>query len=266
MPALIHVDAFTDRPFSGNPAAVCVLDAPADPAWMQSLAAELSLPATAFVWPRDSEFELRWFTSVAELSLCGHGTLATAHVLVERGDAAPETSICFHTPAGTLSARHTGSAIELDFPAEPSTTVEPPPALLRALDQQPANVERNRLDYVVELASEDAVRAFRPDLDALREVETRGLIVTAAASGDGEFVSRFFAPRLGLSEDHVTGSAHCCLGPYWRQRLARDQLIGRQLSPRGGVVRVEVRGERVRLAGQAVTVWRGELSQATLGK
>jgi predicted PhzF superfamily epimerase YddE/YHI9 len=265
MPSLVHVDAFADRPFAGNPAAVCVLDGPPEGSWMQTVAAELNLPATAFVWPHAGDFGLRWFTAVAELSLCGHGTLAAAHALFECGDAAG--SATFRTAAAQLQARQSGELIELDFPLEASSGVDAPPALLRAIGQAPTSVERNRLDYLVELESEDAVRELQPDLAALREVDTRGLIVTARGSGSGQadFVSRYFAPRFGLDEDHVTGSAHCCLGPYWQRRLGRSALVGRQLSRRGGIVHVQMDGDRVRLGGQAVTVAQGQLSPATLG-
>jgi predicted PhzF superfamily epimerase YddE/YHI9 len=262
MPSLLHVDAFADRPFAGNPAAVCVSNEPPDGSWMQTLATELNLPATAFVWPHAGGFGLRWFTAVAELALCGHGTLAAAHALFELGEAAG--SVTFQTAAARLQARQSGELIELDFPLEASSAAAAPPALLRAIGQAPKNVERNRLDYLVELESEQAVREFQPDLAALREVDTRGLIVTARGSGDVDFVSRYFAPRFGLDEDHVTGSAHCCLGPYWQRRLGMAALVGRQLSRRGGIVHVQIDAERARLGGRAVTVAQGHLSPATL--
>jgi len=262
MPPLVLVDAFTDRPFSGNPAAVCVLESAAAGDWMQAVAAELNLPATAFVWPRNDHWCLRWFAPVAELTMCGHGTLAATHVLLERSAAAAE-SLVFETAAGQLTARQVGERIEMDFPSEPSSLVEPPSELRSAIGLDLLRVERNRLDYLLEVDSEDVVRNLRPDLAALREVETRGVIVTARATSPGaDFVSRFFAPRFGLDEDHVTGSAHCCLGPYWAPRLGRTSLIGRQLSPRGGVVHVQVvSADRVRLSGQCVTVVRGDLSR-----
>lgn len=262
MPALVHVDAFTDRAFAGNPAAVVLLPEPADTAWMQAVADELQLPATAFVAPLADGFHLRWFTATSELALCGHGTLASAHVLLERGDALPDDVIRFTTPAGPLSARRIDGRIELDFPAEPSVAAVAPPDLLEALGMVSVRVERNRLDYLVELESEAAVRAARPDLTRLRKVQTRGVILTARASTTGDFVSRFFAPSVGIDEDSVTGSAHCCLAPYWQRCLGRADMVGIQVSRRGGVVHVEVAGDRVRLSGQAVTVLRGDLIQA----
>jgi PhzF family phenazine biosynthesis protein len=263
--SLVHVDAFADRPFAGNPAAVCILDRPADAAWMQAFAAEMNLPATAFVWPDGGEYGLRWFTASAELALCGHGTLATAHVLFERAGAG-SIKLTFQAAAGPLVARRAGELVELDFPGESSSAAEAPEALIRALGHRPARVERNARDYLVELHSEDAVRAFAPDLMALREVEARGLMVTARGSGDADFVSRYFAPRFGLDEDYVTGSAHCCLGPYWYRQTGRSRLVGRQLSRRGGTVHVQVDGDRVRLSGRAVTVSRGELSPTILAE
>jgi PhzF family phenazine biosynthesis protein len=233
---------------------------------MQAVADELQLPATAFVSPLVDGFDLRWFTTTSELALCGHGTLASAHALFERGDAAPDAVIRFTTQAGPLSARRIDSRIELDFPSEPSVTAAAPPDLLEALGAPglaPVRVERNRLDYLVELESEAAVRAARPDLTLLRKVQTRGVILTARASTAGDFVSRFFAPSVGIDEDSVTGSAHCALAPYWQRFLGKAAMVGIQVSRRGGVVHVEVAGDRVRLSGQAVTVLRGDLVQAS---
>jgi predicted PhzF superfamily epimerase YddE/YHI9 len=263
MPALVHVDAFADGPFSGNPAAVCLLDSQPDTTWMQAMAAELNLPATVFVWQHSGGFGLRWFTAQTELTLCGHGTLAAAHVLFGVG-AVPKDAIRFQTSTDTLVARKLGELIELDFPAEASHAAVAPVALTRALGAEPVRVERNRLDFLVELESEETVLSLRPDLSMLAEVETRGVIVTARGHDGADFVSRFFAPRFGLDEDYVTGSAHCCLGPYWQHRLGRSMLVGRQLSRRGGVVRVRIDADRVRLSGRAVTVARGELSAETL--
>jgi PhzF family phenazine biosynthesis protein len=270
--AFCQVDAFTDRAFGGNPAGVCWLDGPAaEPGWLQTVADELNLPATAFVWPLGvgdgvgvgggERFGVRWFSPTSELALCGHGTLATAHVLLERDLMPADGHLRFETQAGLLSARERDGWIELDFPAEPSQPVEAPPALVEVLGGAPfQTVERNRFDYLVELPSEAAVRTATPDLVSLSSVQTRGLILTARADTvAGDFVSRFFAPSVGIDEDAVTGSAHCCLGPYWQRRLGRSELVGVQLSRRGGVVRVQTGGERVRLAGQAVTVLRGEL-------
>jgi PhzF family phenazine biosynthesis protein len=261
VPVLVHVDAFTDRPFAGNPAAVVQLDQPADAAWMQAVADELQLPATAFVAPLADGWHLRWFTTTSELALCGHGTLASAHVLFERGAVPSGKVIRFMSPAGVLTARRSDGRIDLDFPAEPSVAAAPPPDLLAALGVVPVRVERNRLDYLVELESEEAVREASPDLVRLRSVPTRGVILTArSSSADADFVSRFFAPSVGIDEDSVTGSAHCCLAPYWQRSLGKAAMIGVQVSRRGGVVHVQVHGDRVRLSGQAVTVLRGELA------
>jgi PhzF family phenazine biosynthesis protein len=227
---------------------------------MQAVADEMHLAATAFVWPLADGWQLRWFSPTSELALCGHGTLASAHVLLERGDAPPDRVIHFTTAAGLLSANRRDDRIELDFPVEPSTPADAPPDLLGALGQAPVGIERNRFDYLVELESEEAVRAACPDLTRLLRVQTRGVIITARSStAPGDFVSRFFAPSVGIDEDAVTGSAHCCLGPYWQRYLGKAQMIGIQLSRRGGVVHVQVDGDRVRLGGQAVTVLRGEL-------
>jgi PhzF family phenazine biosynthesis protein len=264
VPVLVQVDAFTDRLFGGNPAAVCLLPEPADAAWMQAVADEMQLAATAFVSPLANGWALRWFSPTSELALCGHGTLASAHVLLEQGDVAPDALMRFTTQAGLLTARRRGEArIELDFPAQPSTPADAPADLLGALRQTPLRVERTRFDYLLELESEAAVREAAPDLVRLRRVAMRGLILTARSStAAGDFVSRFFAPSVGIDEDSVTGSAHCCLGPYWQRTLSKSELIGIQVSRRGGVVHVQVEGDRVRLSGQAVTVLRGDLLTA----
>ena len=257
---LLHIDAFTTTPFRGNPAAVCLLDEERPTEWMQSVAAELNLPATAFVGGERDGFALRWFSPTAELALCGHGTLATAHTLWETGRLAPSASARFTTRSGVLSAVRRDDWIALDLPAEPATAVAAPVGLLDALGVKARGTGRNRLDYVIEVDDEAAVRAVTPDLRALAAIETRGVMVTARASTPGfDFVSRFFAPRVGIPEDAVTGSAHCCLAPLWAERLGTPRLTALQASARTGVVRAEVRGDRVVLSGQAVTVLRGEL-------
>ncbi len=260
--ALYHVDAFAGRPFHGNPAGVCVLPAPADDAWMQRVAAEMNLSETAFLVRRSgaAAFELRWFTPAVEVDLCGHATLASAHVLWERGHLPPGETVVFHTKSGPLTARQdAGGWIVMDFPAEPDAPVSPSPALVEVLGARPRYAGRNRRDLIVELDDEAAVRGLAPDLPALARLPVRGLIVTAAADGDYDFVSRFFAPAVGIPEDPVTGSAHCCLGPFWQRRRGKAALIGYQASPRGGVVRVRVVGDRVELAGRAVTVMEATL-------
>lgn len=256
------VDAFTAEPFAGNPAAVALLPEPTDPAWMQDVARELNLSETAFLVRDGDAFGLRWFTPAREVDLCGHATLASAHVLWLDGHLAPGEEARFDTLSGRLTCRRLDDGwIAMDFPAEPPAEVEPPPGLLAALGLSGARwVGRNRLDLVVELADEQAVRALAPDVRALGRLEARGVAVTAPASAPGvDFVSRYFAPACGIDEDPVTGSAHCALGPHWAARLGKDELTGRQVSARGGTVRVALRGGRVTLSGQAVRVVRGEL-------
>jgi PhzF family phenazine biosynthesis protein len=259
-PTFFQVDAFTDRPFGGNPAAVCLLADDADERWMAAMARETNQPATAFVRPDGDGFALRWFSPTAELEFCGHGTLAAAHALWESGRLDRTRQARFRTAAGILGAAWRDGWVELDFPSEPAAPAEAPAGLLHALGVTPRSCGRNRFDYLLELESEAAVRTVVPDLARLRTVETRGVIVTSRSHGQAyDFVSRFFAPRAGVGEDAVTGSAHCCLGPYWAERLGRDDLIGYQASDRGGTVRVRVRGERVALLGRAVSVRRGAL-------
>ena len=258
---IVQVDAFTREPFGGNPAAVCVLPAPADPVWMQRVAREMNLAETAFLVRRDSgEYDLRWFTPSVEVDLCGHATLASAHVLWEGGHLAPGGPAVFHTRSGRLSAVRGDGWIEMDFPAEPAEPAPMPEGLAAALGVEPVHVGRNRFDYLVEVDSEATIRRLAPDIRGLGALPVRGIIVTARSETQGfDFVSRFFAPRAGVDEDPVTGSAHCCLGPYWRRRLGQDAFTAWQASARGGVVKVAVAGDRVLLSGQAVTVLRGEL-------
>ena len=255
----VCVDAFAERPFEGNPAAVLLLAAPRDDGWLRAVARELNAPATVYLTPGEAAWRLRWFSPTTELALCGHGTLAAAHVLFEIDSAAP--ALAFDCRGGRLHARRDGAWIELDFPAVPAQPADPPPDLLAALGVAARQVGYNGLDYLVEVGSAEEVRGLMPDLARLREVEMRGAIVTARSDDPAfDFVSRFFAPRAGVGEDAVTGSAHCCLGPFWAERLGRADLVGRQLSARGGTVRVRPSGARVRLAGRALSAARGELS------
>ena len=258
---IIQVDAFTDRPFAGNPAAVCILPTAAEPAWMQNVAREMNLAETAFLVPRNGEYDLRWFTPAVEVDLCGHATLASAHVLWEDGLLKTAAQARFHTKSGLLTADRHDSWIELDFPTTIASPAQPPPGLIDALGVKPRFVGRSRFDYLVEVDSESTVRGLEPDLNALARVDARGVIVTSQADKKSEydFVSRFFAPQAGVPEDPVTGSAHCALTPYWSAKLGKQELVAYQASARGGVVRVRLNGERVRLGGQAVTVLRGEL-------
>lgn len=256
MALTIHqVDAFTSQPFAGNPAAVCVLDAPRPDAWMQAVAAEMNLSETAYLLEEGREWRLRWFTPTVEVDLCGHATLASAHVLFEQSHKPP---LRFATHSGVLSAAREGDFITLDFPALFSEPAAAPPGLAEALGAIPAAVSSSRFDCLVELESEDAVRNLRPDIQKLAQVDVRGVIVTARAA-EFDFVSRFFAPRAGVDEDPVTGSAHCALAPYWAAKLGKHAMTGFQASRRGGVVSVRLAGDRVTLAGQAVTVLRAEL-------
>jgi PhzF family phenazine biosynthesis protein len=255
-----QVDAFTDRPFAGNPAAVCLLPSPRDPSWMQHVAQEMNLAETAFLLRRSDGFDLRWFTPALEVDLCGHATLASAHVLWEEGHLAASDTAHFHTRSGILSASRQDGMIWLDFPATPSRPVEAPPDLRSGIGVAMTYVGRTPFDYLVELESESRVRALDPDLGALTRLGTRGVIVTARSEDPAyDFVSRFFAPGSGIGEDPVTGSAHCGLGPFWAARLGKKEMVGYQASARGGAVRVRLEGDRAHLGGHAVTVLRGEL-------
>ena len=254
-----QVDAFAERPFTGNPAAVCLLESEVDSAWMQAIAAEMNLSETAFVRSLDADFELRWFTPKVEVDLCGHATLASAHILWSEGRSPPGEAIRFHTRSGVLTCAQREGDIELDFPATSAQPVDPPAGLLDALGALAQFVGRTRFDYLIVVDSEQALRSVAPDFRKLVQLRTRGIIVTARADDPRfDFVSRFFAPAAGVDEDPVTGSAHCSLGPFWAERLGKTELTGFQASARGGIVRVA--GDRVFLGGQAVTIWRGELA------
>jgi predicted PhzF superfamily epimerase YddE/YHI9 len=257
---IVQVDAFSSKPFTGNPAAVCVLPEARDAVWMQHVAAELNLAETAFLSPREDGFDLRWFTPTVEVDLCGHATLASAHVLWESGRLPPSEAARFHTRSGLLTAVRRDDWIELDFPATPEQAADAPPGLSEALGATPWYVGRSRFDYLVEFGAEENVRELRPDFGRLKAIAARGIIATSrSATPDFDFVSRFFAPASGINEDPVTGSSHCCLAPFWSRRLNKTGFLARQLSARGGVLKVELAGDRVRLSGQAVTVLRSEL-------
>jgi len=259
---IFQIDAFTSEPFGGNPAGVCLLDGRAvDEAWMQNVAAEMNLSETAFVQRQGDDWSLRWFTPTIEVALCGHATLATGHALLEENLLARGGTARFHSKSGVLTATQAGDYIELDFPAKVATPAAPPEGLIEGLGTQPVRVSRNEFDYLVEMANEDDIRSLTPDHVQLRRLSVRGVIVTSRATTKGfDFVSRFFAPGSGIDEDPVTGSAHCALAPYWASRLGKTEFMAYQASPRGGVLRVTLAGERVRMAGRAVTVFRGELS------
>jgi PhzF family phenazine biosynthesis protein len=255
-----QVDAFTDQPFSGNPAAVCVLPATRDAHWMQQVGREMNLAETAFLVPRPDGYDLRWFTPSTEVDLCGHATLASAHVLWEEGHLKPRSRAVFHTHSGVLTATKSGGMIWLDFPATPDRQVSEKDELQKGLGVPIRYAGRTAFDYLVEIESAAALRSMTPDLGMLARMPVRGVIVTARAdNGEHDFLSRFFAPASGVPEDPVTGSAHCGLGPFWAARLNKTELVGYQASARGGTVRVRVDGDRVHLGGHAVTVLRGEL-------
>jgi PhzF family phenazine biosynthesis protein len=257
---LYVVDAFTHRPFAGNPAAVCLLDGPRDADWMQRVAAEMNLSETAFLHPEADGHRLRWFTPTVEVDLCGHATLASAHVLWETGRYAPDATLRFHTRSGVLRAERAGDWIELDFPAHTVRPCDAPPGLAEGLGVALTFVGNYGMDYLCEVAGERVLRQMQPDIARLRAIHTRGVVVTSRPEGtDCDFVSRFFAPGAGIDEDPVTGSSHCALGPYWAERLGKTELRAVQASRRGGYLRVRVLGERVRLGGQAITTVRGEL-------
>jgi len=258
--AITQVDAFTDKPFAGNPAAICLLEEPRPDDWMQLVAREMNLAETAFLVRNAGDFDLRWFTPTIEVDLCGHATLASAHFLWEGGYLSPDRTARFHTRSGVLEAAKKGAWIELDFPSTPAKPIARVEAVESALSVKPIFTGQSKFDYLVELSSEEEVRGLQPNFAALRRLTVRGIIATSRSShAEYDFVSRFFAPAAGIDEDPVTGSAHCCLGPYWKEKLGRDNLAGYQASPRGGYVCTRCEGDRVSLSGQAVTVLRAEL-------
>lgn len=258
---LFGIDAFTSEPFRGNPAAVCLLESPADEPWMQALATEMNVSETAFVVPEDGGFGLRWFTPTTEVVLCGHATLASAHALWQTGFLQPGQPARFHTRwKGTLTATNTAAGIALDFPAAPSRACPEPVGLSDALGARVTAVAQNDLHHIAEVDDEATVRKLEPDIEALGHVDMEAVAVTSRSDDSRyDFVSRYFAPKHGIDEDPVTGSAHTSLGPYWADQLGRTELSAYQASRRGGELRVEVRGDRVTLIGNAVTVWKGTL-------
>jgi len=255
-----QVDAFTDQAFTGNPAAVCLLAEDKSVDWMQSVAAEMNLSETAFVSARKSGYALRWFTPLAEVNLCGHATLATAHVLWEHHQVGADARIKFYTNSGVLTTRRMNGRIEMNFPAERPVPCSALAGLNTALGVTPVEVLKCQSDYLLVLSNEAVLRDLQPDFYRLKEIPVRGVMVTAISdTGEHDFVSRFFAPRVGINEDPVTGSAHCVLTPYWADKLGRQHLIARQLSRRGGVLELSLQKDRVLIRGEACTVLKGEL-------
>jgi len=260
MPPVYQVDAFTDTPFRGNSAAVCLLDDEREADWMQAVATEMNLAETAFVRPLPEGFELRWFTPTTEVNLCGHATLASAHVLWETGKLAGNSDARFHTRSGLLTARRHDNGIQLDFPADPVTVLEEDYDLDTILGRPVLAVYRGREDWLAELESDRDIRDCQPDLARIAALPARGLIITARGTEAFDFVSRFFATGVGIDEDPVTGSAHCALAGYWSERLGKSEMNAWQASARGGQLEVRLNGERVYLTGKAVTVLCGELN------
>lgn len=260
MTSLFQVDAFTDTPFHGNPAAVCLLEEERDMEWMQEVAAEMNLSETAFVRPLEEGYELRWFTPSTEVNLCGHATLATAHILWRTGRLPADIDAHFHTRSGLLTCKRRASGIEMTFPADPTVPLQQDALSADILETPFVSAHRGREDWLVELESEQAVLSCRPNLAGIATLPVRGLMITARGNGDNDFVSRFFAPGAGIDEDPVTGSAHCTLARYWSERLGKTTMQAWQASPRGGNLEVTVKGDNVLLTGNAVTVFSGELT------
>ena len=257
---LFQVDAFADEPFTGNPAAVCLLEDMLSDEELQNIAMEMNLSETAFVLPIDDGFRLRWCTPKKEVDLCGHATLAASHVIWTNGIVPTKDPIEFQTRSGKLVATMTNGEIELNFPSQPSSPCVPPEGLLEALGVEPRYVGRNAADYLVQVSRHEEILALQPDFQKLRTVECRGVIVTSEShDGDFDFISRFFAPAFGIDEDPVTGSAHCCLTPFWSENLGRLSLAAYQASQRGGKLNVRLENDRVVLCGKAITVLEGKL-------
>ena len=257
---IYQADAFTEKPFSGNPAAVCLLPQPREAAWMQAVAKEMNLSETAFLLKQEDGYSLRWFTPAVEVDLCGHATLASAHILWETGLLRREEQARFHTRSGLLTAESKDGEIELNFPAKAEESAGAPAGLLEALRVKAKYIGKSKFDYLVQVEAEETIRGLKPDFAALKSIPVRGVIVTTRSVSPGyDFVSRFFAPAAGVNEDPVTGSAHCTLGPFWSRRLGKKDFLAYQASERGGTLSVRVAGDRVHLGGKAVTILEGKL-------
>ena len=253
---IYQVDAFTSRLFAGNPAAVCPLEDWLEDGVLQAVAAENNLSETAFFVRQGDRFHLRWFTPSLEVDLCGHATLASAFVILNYLEPARE-AVAFDTRSGELIVRRDGDRLSMDFPARPPVACDVPAGLVEALGASPVRTFRSR-DLMAVFETEEEIRALRPRMDLLAQVDAFAVIVTAPAK-ETDFVSRFFAPRGGIAEDPVTGSAHCTLVPYWSRRLGKNSLHARQVSARGGELWCEDRGDRVTLQGRAVRFMQGEI-------
>ena len=259
--SFFQVDAFAAKAFTGNPAAVCLLEEEVEEEWMQSVAAEMNLSETAFLLPQRNGFGLRWFTPTTEVDLCGHATLASAHVLWNSGCLERSDTARFHTRSGLLTAKLRNGWVELDFPSTPVVPVEPPLELSDLIGIVPKYVGQSRFDLLIELNDVGELSELNPDYVGLSRLPVRGFIVTGQSDiPEYDFLSRFFAPATGVQEDPVTGSAHCALAPYWAEKLGKKEMIGFQASRRGGEVKVKYMGDRVKLIGQAITVMHGELA------
>lgn len=258
---IYQVDSFTDRAFTGNPAGVCILTEPKDDKWMQSVATEMNLAETAFLIHKEDGYSLRWFTPKVEVDLCGHATLASAHILWEQGYFEKDKEARFHTRSGLLTAKLSNGWIELNFPLERAFPCDAPAGLEKALGIEGFKyIGKYRFAYLVEVESEKTVKDMKPDFNELLKVTNENVIVTSKSDTDEfDFVSRFFAPAIGIDEDPVTGSIHCCLAPYWMDRLNKDTFTACQASERGGILKVTVKDKRVILGGQAVTILNGEI-------
>lgn len=256
---IYQVDAFTDEIFKGNPAGVCIMKESANEQWMQNVAMEMNLPETTFLYKQDEGFNLRWFTPKNEVDLCGHGTLASAHILWETDVLKATSEAVFFTKSGKLLARKKGEDIILDFPIEEDTPIDTPNEIKNSLKVPILYTGQNRMDYIVEVEDENTIKSLKPDFEIMKRLNTRGIIVTShSEKSEYDFVSRFFAPGAGIPEDPATGSAHCCLGPYWEKRLCKKELVAYQASERGGSLKVTVSDDRVYIGGKAVTVFRAK--------
>lgn len=263
---LYQVDAFASDAYRGNPAGVCILSQPVKEDWMRALAAEMNLSETAFLLPEGDGYRLRWFTPAVEVSLCGHATLASAHILFEQGYLSPDRQALFETRSGRLTATQTEDWITLDFPTRPTISIQPDPDLMTALGiTHVIAIGQSRSIILIEVPDENAVRAIQPDFARLKTLPPHGVIVTSRSNNpDYDIVSRFFAPVMGVNEDPVTGSAHCALAPYWHEKLGKADIMAFQASARGGVLFVHHCGERTLLQGKAVTIFIANLTNQAL--